>query len=264
MINDTHSSIPIFVINLPQSTDRKAFMKNHCESIDISPVFIDAVYGKDLSKSDIERYVGQDTAKKLFGRELLLGEIGCALSHKKIYQKIANENIPYAVILEDDAIVEEGFNEIVKSILYLNLSWDLVLLGHHKDINKGLPTPISIWDRHDLTKKISLNRLADFGFGTYGYMITIEGAKKLTAELDNIHKPIDHYTSDSNIINVYALSPTVVNVNDGFVTLIDESEVRKNISDRLSVVILKRIGIINTMVRLKSFFKSLKPIKKYK
>lgn len=253
-----------YVISLKDSVDRQKSIKSQCEKFNITPVFIEAVNGSSLSTSEINKYCKQEKAKQLFGREMLLGEIGCALSHKKIYNKIISENLPYAMIFEDDVIIEKGFNKVIKSILRSDLNWELILLGHHKDISKGLSTPLSIWHRYDITTDSSLNRLADFGFGTYGYMITIEGAKKLIAALDVIYKPIDHYTSNSNIINVYGLSPTVVNVDSNFDTLIDYDKVRKNTSDKSSVLILRKIGIINTMVKFKSLFKSLKPIKKYK
>ena len=254
----------VYVISLKDSVDRQKSIKSQCEKFNITPVFIEAVNGSSLSTSEINKYCQQEKAKQLFGREMLLGEIGCALSHKKIYNKIISENLPYAMIFEDDVLIEKGFNKVIKSILRSDLNWELILLGHHKDISKGLSTPLSIWHRYDITTDSSLNRLADFGFGTYGYMITIEGAKKLIAALDVIYKPIDHYTSNSNIINVYGLYPTVVNVDSNFDTLIDYDKVRKNTSDKSSVLILRKIGIINTMVKFKSLFKSLKPIKKYK
>ena len=256
--------IPFFVINLPQSTDRKAYIKAQCESMYLSPVFIDAVNGKELSKSDIEKCVDQNRVKKLFGRELLLGEIGCALSHKKIYQKMVDENIPYAVILEDDATLEKDLPIVVKKILTAPLSWELILLGHYKSNLTGLKSPISLWSKHRIASSFILGRLVDFGFGTHGYMITLKGATKLLADLDSIQKPIDHYTSDCNTINVYALSPTVVSTQNSFETLIDSDKVRQKNNDRWSVILLKRLGIVTTAVSIKCFLKTLKPIKKYK
>jgi glycosyl transferase family 25 len=254
----------IFVVSLKDSIDRQKSIITQCDRLNIEPIFIDAINGKNLSQAKISQYCNQKKAKQLFNRELLLGEIGCALSHKKIYKKIVDENIPYAVILEDDAVVEKKFNEVIKLILNLDVNWELVLLGHHKNANKGLSSPLSVWGRNRINSKSTLNYLADFGFGTYGYIISLEGARKLEIELDNIYKPIDHYTSDSSIINVYALHPTVINVNEEFHTLIDDSKTRKNSNDRLSVLLLKKIGIINIAVRLKIFIKVLKPIRKYK
>lgn len=263
-MNDSLQEIPTFIINLPQSTDRKAFMKGQCDSIGISPIFIDAINGKNISESEVNKYCNQAVAKKKIGRELLLGEIGCALSHKKIYRKIADENIPYAIIFEDDAILEKDFSIVVKKIMAAPLSWELILLGHYKDNLKGLKSPISLWYKHRITSKFLLGRLVDFGFGAHGYLITLEGAKKLLRELEEVYMPLDHYTPDSNILNVYALSPTVVNVQDSLKTLIDSDQVRQKNNDRLSVVLLKKLGTINTAVSVKSFLKTLKPIKKYK
>lgn len=259
-----HSSIPIFIINLPQSNDRRDFMKAQCESLCIPPVFIDAVYGKDLSESEISQYCNQNKAKQLFGRELLLGEIGCALSHKKIYQKMIDDNIPYAVIIEDDAIVSRDIECVLKSILSSKLNWDLILLGHHKNNVKGIKSPISLWDKHFISTKYILGRLADFGFGTYGYFVTLQGAKKLNEELFNIHRPIDHYTSDSQLLNIYALEPTIINVENGFETLIDNSKVREQILESSWVLLARKLHLIDVAVNVKSFLKTLKPTKKYK
>lgn len=259
-----HSSIPVFIINLPESIERKYFMKTQCESLGISPVFIDAIYGKDLSKSEVSQYCNQNKAKQLFGRELLLGEIGCALSHKKIYQRMIDNNIPYAVVLEDDAVIKEGFDKVVKLTLDLDVNWELVLLGHHKNQLKNLKSPISIWDNHLINSKYSLGRLADFGFGAYGYMLTLEGAKKLIVELSKIYLPIDHYTPDSQILNTYAISPTVINVSDFFNSTIDNEKTRSHLNSMFYIKFLQKIGVINTAVSVKSFLKTLKPIKKYK
>lgn len=253
----------VYVISLKDSIDRQKSITTQCERLGIKPIFIDAVNGKNLSNSEISQYCNQEKAKKLYGRELLLGEIGCALSHKRIYQKIVDENIPYAVILEDDATLEKDFSIVVKKIMTVSLSWELILLGHYKSNLKSLKSPISLWRKHRLNSKFILGRLVDFGFGTHGYMITLEGAKKLLSELKSIYKPVDHYTPDSNILNVYALFPTVINVQNSFETLIDENRIRSS-KDRVLVVLLKKIGISNAAVSVKSFIKTLKPIKKYK
>lgn len=254
----------VYVVSLKDSIDRQKSITTQCEKLGIKPIFIDAIYGKDLSESEISQYCNQNKAKQLFGRELLLGEIGCALSHKKIYQKIVDENIPYAVILEDDAIVSRDIECVLKSILSSELNWDLILLGHHKNNVKGIKSPISLWDKHFISTKYTLGRLADFGFGTYGYFVTLQGAKKLNKELFNIHSPIDHYTSDSQLFNVYALEPTIINVENDFETLIDNSKMREQILESSWVLLARKLHLIDVAVNVKSFLKTLKPTKKYK
>lgn len=40
--------------------------------------------------------------KRTYHSELISGAIGCYLSHIRIYKKIVEDNIPYAIIFEDD------------------------------------------------------------------------------------------------------------------------------------------------------------------
>ena len=84
------------------------------------------------------------------------GEIGCALSHLKIYQKTVDEDIPYALILEDDTVFDTEFPKYLKEIENF-LSQNLNL---------------------ETNKRISLYKMRA-GTGTYGYVITKAAAKKL-------------------------------------------------------------------------------------
>lgn len=254
----------IFVISLQNSTDRRNSITTQCERLGVKPVFIDAIYGKDLSSSDIEKYCDQEKAKQLFGRELLLGEIGCALSHKKVYQKIVDEDIPYAIVLEDDAIIENEFIEAIKLTLASDVNWELVLLGHHKDASRGMSSPLSIWEKAYLNSVYTLNRLADFGFGTYGYIISNRGANKLLLKIRSISRPIDHYTYDSNMVNVYAIFPTVVEINYDFDNIIDDTKIRSIQKDNIYKKFLKKIRFLDKAFVIKILLKKLKPVKKYK
>ncbi|WP_191939643.1 glycosyltransferase family 25 protein (plasmid) [Pantoea agglomerans] len=47
---------------------------------------------------------------------LSCGEVGCALSHINIYRRITSEDIPLALILEDDALIDYRSVEIMSGI----------------------------------------------------------------------------------------------------------------------------------------------------
>lgn len=264
--------IPVFIINLPKSIDRKAFMKAQCESIGISPIFIDAVYGKNLSNLEVAKYCDQITAKKLFGRELILGEIGCALSHKKIYQRIVDENIPYAIILEDDAVIKEGLNEVVKSILDSEVNWDLVLLGHNKGFEKGqeFDSIKSYWGNVELSKNFALGRVVKGGLGAFGYIISRDGAHKILGyiESEKIQVPIDKITSNSEVLNIYGLFPPTVSVDLKFESEIENQSLRGNDRDGELIYeiakLVKKTPFFNVTRALWFQFLKIKPIKKHK
>ena len=265
----------VYVVSLKDSVDRRKSIINQCEKLDTNPIFIDAVNGKDLTKSEISQYCNQNKAKQLFGRELLLGEIGCALSHKKIHQKMVDENIPYAVILEDDAVVKEGFNEVVSLVYKNNLSWHIILLGHYRGFEHNQETNSidSIWSRYSLNKTYRLGKIVKGGLGTHGYIISQEGAKQILdfLEYDELYLPIDKITSNNDIVKVYGLSPVVITIANQFNSLIENTNSRGNDRDGELVYeiakLLKKTPFFN-ITRALWFtalkIKPIKPIKKYK
>ncbi len=69
-----------------------------------------------VTDSDIRRDVRLWRFTLRMGRRPLVGEIGCALSHIKIYKNMVDENIPCACIMEDDVMVLEHFNEQLEAL----------------------------------------------------------------------------------------------------------------------------------------------------
>ena len=86
--------------------------------------------GKKLPASVLES-VDYDFYPKhyLSPKPLTLGEIGCAISHIKVYEHMVENNIESAIILEDDAIVSQHFKEIVEDTLNkINKNHELIFL----------------------------------------------------------------------------------------------------------------------------------------
>ena len=260
----------VYVVSLKDSVDRQKSIITQCEKLDINPIFIEAVNGKSLSESEISQYCNQEKAKQLYGRELLLGEIGCALSHKKIYQKIVDENIPYAVILEDDAIVESDIKRVVSLVIEKNISCDVVLLGHNRGFkNKEVIDSVdSLWWQHSLNKKYRLGRLVKGGLGTYGYMISQKGARRILdfLEYNDLYLPIDKITSNTNIVEVYGLLPVVITVAKQFDSLIENTNFRGKNRDGEVIYeigkLIRKTPFFNMTRALWFQYLKIKPIKK--
>ncbi len=216
------NSVPIFIISLPRSLERQRLITKSLNAKGLQYDLIEAVDGRSLSEKYKSEVYDSNKAKELFNRELLLGEIGCALSHKKIYEKIMKEKIDYALILEDDAIVSDFVNEAIESCICTSFTWDIILFGHHATYkkNKAIKSQFSFWGKKSYDK-LNFYRLVGKTSGTHGYMITYEGAKKLYSKLNKVTKPIDYYTSDDSLINVYALYPTIINPDTRFESYID-------------------------------------------
>ena len=107
----------IFIINLKRDVDRKIRMEEQLKKHDLQNyTFFEAIDGQneDLSKYDFkvipEWY--DPTHKKIMTK----GEIGCALSHYKIWEKIAVGDFENVLILEDDALLSDDFSKKIEEI----------------------------------------------------------------------------------------------------------------------------------------------------
>lgn len=102
--------IPVFVINLPKDKNRREFVEKQLSSAGLKYEFVDGVYGDDERVTVV---YDEELAKKEQGKPLTRGEKGCAFSHRSLYERIVNENISCALILEDDVILPENFKNII-------------------------------------------------------------------------------------------------------------------------------------------------------
>ncbi|OZN25229.1 hypothetical protein CFY87_03490 [Actinobacillus seminis] len=207
-------NLTVFIINLKTSVDRRNYMIMLCQENQIDPIFIDAVYGKDLSEEYVASVYADTAAQQKIQRSLKRGEIGCALSHKAIYEYMLIHNIEQALVLEDDVAFEKNFKEAIALIDKFPSHWDLVLLGHYADYigTKEVQSPTSFWDQHKLNDTFKLCRLSDYGYGTHAYLVNKKGAKKLLKAISPISMPIDLYTGSGEFSNVYAMIPTPIKV----------------------------------------------------
>jgi glycosyl transferase family 25 len=112
----------IFIISLKDSPRRK-FIGPAMERLGISFEFFEAVDGRRMSQAELAAaYDG--SGRKI--RQLSPGEIGCALSHMSIYRKMVADNIPAAIVLEDDALVGPSLSNFIERIPEIPMRADLI------------------------------------------------------------------------------------------------------------------------------------------
>jgi glycosyl transferase family 25 len=210
-------NIPVFVINLKSSVDRKVHTINQLNDLDIPFQIIEAVDKFDSSVLElVDKHRFNLFEQGLRSRYLLHEEIGCVLSHVKVYQKLVDENIELACILEDDNDYEKDF----KDLLILNnlnvVDWDILHLGHHSGIRtKGTRSKNKI--------KLKLNGYSigepiEIPLGTYAYIIKKDAAKMLIKHCFPVRMPADHYTGNANALGYrsFVFSPPCVFPNCSF------------------------------------------------
>ena len=105
---------------------------------------------------------------------------GCYMSHVLLWQKLLQMDVPYAVVLEDDAVITDNFSDELKARLQkLPDNWDIMFLnGCYKKFGYVFDDGL---------------RQARGGLCTFAYTISLKGARYLLQRaLLRSEKPIDH------------------------------------------------------------------------
>src|SRR5882757_7552166 len=102
--------LPIYVINLPTSLERREAMRTRLEDTGLEFEFVDAVRGSELTETELRRFVHYDT--------MTLGksEYGCLLSHVKCWEKFLASNREAAIVCEDDVYFSPNFGQCVEDL----------------------------------------------------------------------------------------------------------------------------------------------------
>ncbi len=225
MINLT---IPVFVISLDCSVERRKHSIDQLNKLGVTYQIAKAFDGNQLS--DYELYNNPKYGLWEMGsrtRHLNKGEIGCVLSHFKIYKKMVEEDIEVACILEDDAILHSEFKYFLIPENLDSLRWDLFYLGHHSRFSKK-----EAWIKNKQALKLknfSAGEPIELPGGSYGYIIKCRAAAEILKHGYPIRKSLDHYTGNAPALGIQTLllSPPCVYHNYQFKTTItQDSEIR--------------------------------------
>lgn len=222
----TDQIMPIFVINLKKDHDKFLFMQKQFTQLGLKCTRVEAVEGNTLDPKALESCYSDDEAIQTIGRRLSLPELGTVLSHLSIYQNMLDTAQNTALILEDDVTLSSELPRLLASLDGLPKDWDVVLLGHHPAHSLYHDTAGSFWGRSPINDNFQCIRFAEFPFGAYGYLVSLSGAKKLLQALSTIREPIDQYTGNARLVNLFGISPTCVKVNPYLLAYSNLSEER--------------------------------------
>lgn len=187
MANQTEQKIHAFVISLPSATKRRAFMQAQLDELEGVPFsFCDAVDGRGLKIDDWGGLYDDAKAQRVFGRSLTGPEIGCALSHLHIYERVLELGLDFAIVFEDDALIGSQFPDVLGKIRQQKnkIRQNLILLS-----NVGR---YSLWQGRLLGKHHHIFKPFS-AFGAHAYIITAEAARALKRELSPVFCPADNW-----------------------------------------------------------------------
>lgn len=240
--------IPIFVINLERNPERRKAIAEQLQDLNLNFQILSATDGKFLKEEDLEKLYDEKSSLKKIQFPLSKNEVACADSHLRLYEKIVAENIPYALILEDDVILDKEILTVLDTdflqskkfdwlqIDYGQVGWpffrDWLLASKHFIKHKPirifyviakLPYIAFLSAFERLREKINpqVNIVTFYRplYLTSAYIITNAGAKKLLAIGRPIHFAADMLPNKAHLqtnFKIRAISPVIAKQDKNF------------------------------------------------
>lgn len=103
-----------YAISLKKTEKRYNYIKNHLEETGLDFQIIDAVDGEKLSREELKTFC--DVEKINEKNWMKKGHIGNVLSHLKCYKAILASEHEAGLVVEDDVILPQNINDILKAI----------------------------------------------------------------------------------------------------------------------------------------------------
>lgn len=204
-----------FVINLDKDVERmNMFEKNYNSSEYLQWERVSGKLGKDVPDNKLTtpcKYLCTESMK------------GCAWSHIKTWERIVNDQIDMALIMEDDVvpISSDYENEVISVIDDTPTDFDVLTL--HNSMNsvtdmgwvfRNLTSMLGIYN--PMSSKVSKKLYRpQCMYGTMSYIVSLKGAKKLLQLIDKIsfHVDITIFSNYNNLI-IYSIDEPIFKPRD--------------------------------------------------
>tara|TARA_B100001989_G_scaffold222129_1_gene175378 strand:+ start:1456 stop:2256 length:801 start_codon:yes stop_codon:yes gene_type:complete len=221
--------IPTFVISLKDEQQRRDYSAAHLRQRGFEFEFFDAI---DARKMNVLSHPDYDHARRRrsHGRDLKPGELGCFLSHRAVYQKIITDNLPFALVVEDDCIFHENAKDVLEAFLAKNLEFDVIRLLGSKKVAEGKHRKIlPICQKSG--EEFWLIRLRTAYGGTHATLISQAGARKLIKATRKFAYPIDTLMGRcwETGIQAYSIQPGLAVQDEAMDSTIGDARMDKTI-----------------------------------
>lgn len=195
--------IPVWIINLKRDTEKLVFMQTQMQRLGVDYRVIEAIDGRSLGEDQMAPYSKKISVRD-FGRELTAGEIGCALTHIRIWNLMVEEGLDEVLILEDDVHIGIGLIEVLKHRDRLPKDYQQINFSTRA---KQRPFGCIISDIYRASNH------QETPYSAEAYLINRSGAQKLLELVDPLYMPIDNFIIITDIVS-YSIFPTVAVSSD--------------------------------------------------
>lgn len=226
----------IYVITLQRATDRHLQLQQELQGLNYT-----LMYGVDklnINKAELIQNKRYDAAlavqHHIMSKEMSPGEMGCAFSHRMVYEDVVKNGYKRVLILEDDVVIDRKKITLFDAIINeLPPDWGLWYLGFDKNEQPPANTFFKKLFYHLLFATGIKNKfnhtiignlypkpfskylqIAGFHNCTHAYAVTTDTAKILLEMQTPLSYIADHllgYASSSQLVKALITQPKLIN-----------------------------------------------------
>jgi len=212
----------IFVAHYKKLVDRKEYITNQLVGHGIDINWVEWVTDYDTDEWDVELiqqehpylFDGSGIHCNIIRNTLNMPEVSLNLKHRYIMSSVVENEIPDALVFEDDCILQDNFIERFNTYKrQLPDDWDLIFIGGDNQVSENIVGGVNVYER----KGFHSSR------GTFCYFISLGGARKMNEMMQKINDPTDWYFNhmiETRKINNYWAEPPLVLHNYDFPSIL--------------------------------------------
>lgn len=198
----------IYLVNLKRRPERLAKMQAVFRFMGIEFELFEAVDGERLPMSELAKLKFiPEYQDPFYKRPMKKGEIGCFLSHHRIWEDVLKKQYGRVLVFEDDVrFVQDGLavlEETVEDIMKTRMDWDFIYLGRKKMSPHGdeffvKSMPLFSWDPLEIKFRSSSSEhgrilLLDAGLRTEPERCAKASGREAARQTDRARRiPPDH------------------------------------------------------------------------
>jgi glycosyl transferase family 25 len=175
--------IATWVINLDRAPERLARIAAQLERLNLPWTRLPAVDARSLQPAQ-RAALDDATYRRRHGKEPVLGELGCYLSHVEVMRRFLAGSAEFALVLEDDVQLKDSLPAVLQGLAAHSGRWDMVKLS---GVHSGTPVPyLEVAPGHRLA--VMLSRCT----GSSAYLMNRRAAQAYAQGLLPMGLPYDH------------------------------------------------------------------------
>jgi len=214
------------LINMDGADERLAHFQAQASLAGVDYERVSAIDGRALAAHDLSAY--QDPCAIY---PLSAAEIGCALSHRKAWQRVMDSPASWGVVFEDDACLRPQTGALIASLPDVHASPTIVKM----EATNG--EAVACGPKVDVFSQRAFYRLRGLAIGTAGYAINRSACAVLLAQPPFYAVPLDLYLFSRRFgaisgLDIYMMDPAPVIQADRLAPLAKESGLVSGIRER--------------------------------